>query len=462
MIRLKVIKIMFQIGIYQNIYLNKKAIIMKKLIILLLLVSSIVVSQEAPVNRQNTNNSNNSKAYLELDKGAIDEIQSQKNLNNDKFADKYHYQNQNSSFICESNNNRRVFCPADTRYGVEFLRQLSRSSCDYNWGYDERGVWVDNGCRAEFSANQAWDNSAGDGNIFVCESNRYERNYCRVYLQARDVMLYRQLSNSSCQNNWGYDQGGIWVTNGCRAEFVIEDRFDPRNELVVCSSMNGQFRMCRADTRGGVEFVRQLSRSSCNYNWGYNQQGIWVTNGCRAQFRLMDFHYDDFGNDYNQPRNVNCSSTDLRQRNCAIGPHNGVRLIKQRSRASCQGNWGFNQDSIWVTNGCRATFEVLPYRPYNNGHGNNNGFGNNGHGNNHGHGNNNGQGNNNGFGNPNYSKLICESIDMRRKSCSIPPRSKVKLIRQLSNKTCRSNWGYDLRNIWVTNGCRAEFEVKSE
>jgi hypothetical protein len=49
-----------------------------------------------------------------------------------------------------------------------------------------------------------------------------------------------------------------------------------------------------------------------------------------------------------------------------------------------------------------------------------------------------------------------------RENCSIPPRSKVKLVRQLSNRSCRSNWGYDNRNIWVTNGCRAEFEVIRE
>lgn len=55
---------------------------------------------------------------------------------------------------CESNGDYR-HCRADTRDGVRLYRQLSRSACRYNdtWGYDRRGVWVDRGCRAEFSLN---------------------------------------------------------------------------------------------------------------------------------------------------------------------------------------------------------------------------------------------------------------------------------------------------------------------
>ncbi len=55
---------------------------------------------------------------------------------------------------CESDGDYR-HCRADTRNGARLYRQLSRASCRYNdtWGYDRRGVWVDRGCRAEFSLN---------------------------------------------------------------------------------------------------------------------------------------------------------------------------------------------------------------------------------------------------------------------------------------------------------------------
>src|SRR5437764_513469 len=53
---------------------------------------------------------------------------------------------------CESNDGRRQYCPADTRGGVRLSQQISGSACVQNstWGYDNRGIWVDNGCRAEF------------------------------------------------------------------------------------------------------------------------------------------------------------------------------------------------------------------------------------------------------------------------------------------------------------------------
>lgn len=53
---------------------------------------------------------------------------------------------------CESRRGRYRFCPADTDNRVELRRQYSGTPCVLwrNWGYDYRGVWVDNGCRAEF------------------------------------------------------------------------------------------------------------------------------------------------------------------------------------------------------------------------------------------------------------------------------------------------------------------------
>lgn len=54
---------------------------------------------------------------------------------------------------CESRNNRYQFCQADTDKRVQLVRPLSsarRCVQGYSWGYDERGVWVDRGCRAEF------------------------------------------------------------------------------------------------------------------------------------------------------------------------------------------------------------------------------------------------------------------------------------------------------------------------
>ncbi len=38
--------------------------------------------------------------------------------------------------------------------------------------------------------------------------------------------MKRQLSNDGCweDETWGYDRDGIWVDEGCRAEFEIKRR----------------------------------------------------------------------------------------------------------------------------------------------------------------------------------------------------------------------------------------------
>lgn len=54
---------------------------------------------------------------------------------------------------CSSNDGGRRFCPADTRWGVRLINQRSGSPCimGQTWGADQRGIWVDRGCRADFA-----------------------------------------------------------------------------------------------------------------------------------------------------------------------------------------------------------------------------------------------------------------------------------------------------------------------
>ena len=64
---------------------------------------------------------------------------------------------QDSRIVCSSSGNRS-FCDADTRGGVMLLRELRNSQqCveGATWGYTDRGVWVDRGCRAQFELTQA-------------------------------------------------------------------------------------------------------------------------------------------------------------------------------------------------------------------------------------------------------------------------------------------------------------------
>ncbi|MEO6983417.1 MAG: DUF3011 domain-containing protein, partial [Edaphobacter sp.] len=92
------------------------------------------------------------------------------------------------------------------------------------WGVDRRGLWVDRGCRAEFSTGgygNQWRPGQGQGQTVTCSSNNGRRNWCGI--NGRDVRLTRQISGSPCVENdtWGIDRRGLWVDRGCRAEFRV-------------------------------------------------------------------------------------------------------------------------------------------------------------------------------------------------------------------------------------------------
>ncbi|MBO8042123.1 DUF3011 domain-containing protein, partial [Pseudomonas aeruginosa] len=48
--------------------------------------------------------------------------------------------------------NKDKECRIRVRHEVRLVRQKSVTACieDRNWGWDRRGVWVSDGCRAEF------------------------------------------------------------------------------------------------------------------------------------------------------------------------------------------------------------------------------------------------------------------------------------------------------------------------
>ena len=152
---------------------------------------------------------------------------------------------------------------------------------------------------------------------------------------------------------------------------------------ITCESIDGRSQYCRADTRDGVRLIRQLSKSGCyeGQSWGYDDRGIWVSRGCRAQFEVMDHYrgssrdryYDDppprGQYDHRPPRDdrnygpqhITCESWDNRQTYCrARLRHAQVEIVKQLSKQRCrQGdNWGWDGGGIWVRGGCRAVFAI--------------------------------------------------------------------------------------------------------
>src|SRR5438105_4933088 len=86
--------------------------------------------------------------------------------------------------------------------------------------------------------------------------------------------------------------------------------------------------------------------------------------------------YNDQGQ-YNNQQTVTCSTrrNSSTRKYCAADTDNAtVTLQRQTSNAACTQNqtWGFDDEGIWVSNGCGGVFAVSPSN-YNNNSGYNNG-----------------------------------------------------------------------------------------
>jgi DUF3011 family protein len=224
---------------------------------------------------------------------------------------------------CSSDDMRRHWCPVDTRGGVELVKQRSEAKCvfDRTWGYDDRGIWVDRGCRADFEIGAVQFSGWGQAYHIYCASDDMNRNLCPADSRF-GVRLARQRSEAPCilGQTWGYGHRGIWVDHGCRADFRVAGDWDARAAaLFYCASDDMRRHGCAMDTRDGVFIVRQRSEADCVYGrtWGYDRQGVWVDRGCRADFEVIDRRdreWRDWDDDDRRDRDRDRDRDDRRNR----------------------------------------------------------------------------------------------------------------------------------------------------
>ena len=110
--------------------------------------------------------------------------------------------------------------------------------------------------------------------------------------------MTNQRRGSACiqGQTWGWENNRIWVDRGCRAEFLIADNGGTYRDrgpsqamrTLTCESDSSRRSYCRADNRFGVSLTHEISRRKCvvNETWGSDRKGIWVSNGCRAEFAV--------------------------------------------------------------------------------------------------------------------------------------------------------------------------------
>jgi hypothetical protein len=167
----------------------------------------------------------------------------------------------------------------------------------------------------------------------------------------------------------------------------------------------------------------------------YGQQGYGYGNG-------YGYGQDAYG--YAGRERIRCESQDERTRYCTADIRGGVRLVEQLSNSDCiEGrSWGWDARGIWVSRGCRAEFEVAGGGGY--GYGNDNGY------------------YDPGRGDYGRGRVIrCESTSSRTVYCDADTRYGVRLLTQHSRSECIEGrtWGTTSRGVWVSRGCRAQFQV---
>ncbi len=195
---------------------------------------------------------------------------------------------------CESRDGGMVRCPLPADGPVQMVRQLSDTACirGSRWGTYDGGVWVTQGCRAEFMAAAPEADPGLVRRVLRCESNGGVQS-CPVRLRGAPVRLLRQRSALPCREGrtWGVRRNEVWVSRGCDGDFEIGNEqggFVDVPWLVSCESKGSLRRTCGASIAHGATLYRQLSRSPCveGRSWGWDQDGVWVDEGCRAEFSV--------------------------------------------------------------------------------------------------------------------------------------------------------------------------------
>lgn len=193
-----------------------------------------------------------------------------------------------TSLVCSSDNGQNRYCPADTRGGVTLQTQFSRAGCyqGSSWGYDNNGIWVANGCRAEFqlgNVNYNRGDSHKDGKAAAALAIALIGAAAVASHHHKDQHTYQQPARNPNPWNKGYRPPD--TNNGYRGG-GYEYNGQPY-DIVRCESVSNNWQRCPAMiNRASVSIQRQLSRSACRYgsDWHYDGAAIYVQNGCRADF----------------------------------------------------------------------------------------------------------------------------------------------------------------------------------
>jgi predicted porin len=134
---------------------------------------------------------------------------------------------------CVSRGRERQQCPADTRAGIVMLRSTGEAACllGRNWGYDDQGVWVSEGCGGDFGTGSSSRASAPSAGAAL----------------AQTIMAQSPVEASQMEN----------VTTGTNPGKVYTGGFQPYGSMrtIISIPANGSAEVQDDATRVGINFA---------------------------------------------------------------------------------------------------------------------------------------------------------------------------------------------------------------
>lgn len=160
--------------------------------------------------------------------------------------------------------------------------------------------------------------------MVTCESMSGNRQICSVNT-AGGVAINRQLSGTACiqGRNWGYTRNAIWVSNGCRAQFVVNP--------------NGQYGSGRYNTNGRYNNGNGRYNNGNGYGQVYNRTQLrTLERQCQRTVRSQvggrpDISTEVVNNSLNNTR-IRYSLSDGRTGECRVDRNGNVTLRANRWR----------------------------------------------------------------------------------------------------------------------------------
>jgi hypothetical protein len=239
---------------------------------------------------------------------------------------------------------------------------------------------------------------------------------------------------------WAGNEGGecTVATNGRVLAFTRSSGPGPgygnpeATTRVTCESRRDARQECKIPTGSQIRLVRQIGESPCRPNDTYGQGPgyLWVAEGCRGEFEVILPGIG--GPPAGGATRITCLSPVNVRQECPIPSGMQARFVEQIGSTPCRLNesFGYRPGFVWVQRGCRGVFELT------------------------------------GSGSPGASdtalvRLTCMSHGTARENCPVAGATAVRLLKQYGSSPCRlsQTFGATSGGIWVSDGCRGEFEV---